>query len=430
MTEQQIVGQATHPAYAPAAPSTPSPAVQETPEVHPAGSRTRIVRIGAVLVLILAAIVIWRVVRTPDIHDSIVALSGRIEGDDSAISSKASGRILDVRFREGDYVHAGDVIATLDDEQIRARENQARSAVDQAQARLVAAQEQIAVLEQQLIQNKLQASQSGDDAAGRVSQAESDLAAAQSDLVQQEANLKLAEFDRDAYTRLAAKGAVSERQGKEAVSKADAQAAAVAAARRRVEAKQGALTLAKSSLANPAIRNAQTAAVERQIVQQKAEVANASSQLTQARAQLAEAQANRQDLTIRAPFEGSIVTRTAEPGEVVAAGTAVVTMLDLTKVYLRGFVPEGQIGRVKLGQPARVFIDSDPDKPLDAYVSRIDPEATFTPENTYFRNDRVKQVVGVKLQLKTGAGFAKPGMPADGEIMVKGDRWPKHVKPQ
>ena len=57
-------------------------------------------------------------------------------------------------------------------------------------------------------------------------------------------------------------------------------------------------------------------------------------------------------------------------------------------------------------------------KPLEAVVSRIDPQATFTPENTYFRDDRVKQVVGVKLQLKTGIGYAKPGMPADGEIEV------------
>ena len=407
MTEPQIFEQGPRAAEAPVAPSTPAPPVQETPEAHGAGPRTKIIRIGVVVALIIAAIVIWRLVRTPDIPESIVALSGRIEGDDSAIASKTSGRILEVRVREGDHVRQGDVIATLDDEQVRARENQAQSAVEQAQARLVAAQEQIAVLQQQLIQNKLQAAQSGDDAAGRVSQAESDLAAAQADLVQQEANLKLAEFDRDAYTRLAAKGAVSERQGKEAVSKADAQAAAVAAARRRVEAKQGALTLAKSSLANPAIRNAQTAGVERQILQQKAEVANAGFQLSQAKAQLAEAQANRQDLTIHAPFEGSIVTRTAEPGEVIAAGTAVVTMLDLTRVYLRGFVPEGEIGKVKLGQQARVFIDSDPNKPLDAYVSRIDPQATFTPENTYFRNDRVKQVVGVKLELKTGHGLCE-----------------------
>ena len=74
----------------------------------------------------------------------------------------------------------------------------------------------------------------------------------------------------------------------------------------------------------------------------------------------------------------------------------------MSKVYLRGFVPEGQIGKVKIGQAARVYLDSAPAKPIDAMVERIDPQATFTPENTYFRDDRVKQVVGVKLLLKGG----------------------------
>jgi len=103
-------------------------------------------------------------------------------------------------------------------------------------------------------------------------------------------------------------------------------------------------------------------------------------------------------------------------------------MLDLSKVYLRGFVPEGDIGKVKLGQASRIYLDSNPSKPLDAVVSRIDPQATFTPENTYFRDDRVKQVVGVKLLLKSGIGYAKPGMPADGEILVSGDTWPPEAR--
>jgi HlyD family secretion protein len=392
--------------------------------------RVRVIRIGILVLLLIGAFTLWRILRGPDVPANVVVLSGRIEGDDSAIASKTSGRILEIRFREGDHVQQGDVIALLDDEQIRARENQAQAAVQQAQARVSSSRQQIAVLNQQLLQNQLQALQSKEDAAGRVQQAEADLAAAQSDLAQQNASLQLAEFDREAYTRLAKSGAVSERQGKEAVSKADAQAAAVAASKRRVEAAQGAVVLAKSSLSNPAIRNAQTAAVQSQILEQKTEVINAESQLQQANAQLVEAAANRSDLSIRAPFEGSIVTRTAEPGEVIAAGTAIVTMLDLRKVYLRGFVPEGQIGKVKVGQPARVYLDSAPKSPLDAYVSRIDPQATFTPENTYFRDDRVKQVVGVKLQLKSGIGFAKPGMPSDGEILVQGDNWPRHIKRQ
>jgi len=119
-----------------------------------------------------------------------------------------------------------------------------------------------------------------------------------------------------------------------------------------------------------------------------------------------------------------VLVRTAEPGEVLAAGTPVVTLLNLEKVYLRGFVPEGEIGRVRIGQPARVFLDSDPTRPIDAFVMRIDPEAMFTPENTYFQSDRVQQVFGLKLGLRSGFGYAKPGMPADGQILVEGT-WPK-----
>ena len=138
----------------------------------------------------------------------------------------------------------------------------------------------------------------------------------------------------------------------------------------------------------------------------------------------AEARANRQDLQVLAPFAGTVATRTAEPGEVVTAGTPIVTLVDLAQVYLRAFVPGGDIGRVRLGQAARVYLDSAPTTPIDAVVSRVDPEASFTPENTYFREERVKQVVGVKLTLRGAVGFAKPGMPADGEILVEGHEWP------
>src|SRR5262249_37763977 len=156
---------------------------------------------------------------------------------------------------------------------------------------------------------------------------------------------------------------------------------------------EGALTTAMANLSNPAIRGAEAAAVRKQITQQHAEIAGANANTEQARAQLREAEANRRDLIVTAPFDGTIVTRAAEPGEVVTAGTSLVTLLDLSKVYLRGFIPEGQIGKVRVGQPARIYLDSAPDQPIEAYVSRVDPEATFTPENTYFRNERVKQVV-------------------------------------
>ena len=391
---------------------------------EPQRRRTIMIVAGVVLIIAVAAFIWKSFFASPAIPDSIVTLSGRIEGDDSAIASKTTGRILEVSVREGDTVNAGDVIATLDDAQIRAREDQARAALTEAEAKGEAARQQIAVLQQQLEQSRLQVGQSKVDTEGHIKQAEADLATAQANLAQQQAAYEMAAFDKEAYTRLAKSGAVSERQGLQAATAADQQSAAVAASKRRVEASQAALTTAQATLSNPGIRESQVSAVRSQIAAQQAQVGSASAQTQQARAQLAEAEANRHDLTVRAPFSGTVVTRAAEPGEVVTGGTAIITLLDLSKVYLRGFVPEGQIGKLKVGQAARIYLDSNPKQPVEAVLSRIDPQATFTPENTYFRDDRIKQVVGIKLQLKGGSGLAKPGMPADGEVLVQGDIWP------
>jgi len=168
--------------------------------------------------------------------------------------------------------------------------------------------------------------------------------------------------------------------------------------------------------------NPHTRAGRQQIIQARSDIVAAQAETETARAKLREAQANRNDQEILAPFDGTVATHTAEPGEVISAGTPLVTLINLGTVYLRGFVPEGEIGRVRLGQQVRVFLDSAPDTPIDAIVLRIDPEASFTPENTYFRDDRVKQVVGIKLQLKGAVGFAKPGMPADGEVITDGNQ--------
>lgn len=385
---------------------------------------------GLIFLVVLAGagFLLWRMFASTGAPQNVITLSGRIEGDVSTVAAKFSGRILEVRVREGDTVNAGDVIAVLDDEQIRARESQAQASVSDAEAKVEAARAQIAVLQEQVRQSELLTEQARADAQGRVRQAESEVVAAEAELAKQEAAYRIAAFDRDAYTRLAATGAVSERKGREASSTAEQQTAAVAAARKRVDSVRGALLVAKASLTNPSIRASQASANRKQIAAQQKEVASANAKLEQARAQLSEAEANRKDLNITAPFAGTVATRTAEPGEVVASGTAIITMLDLSKVYLRGFVPEGDIGRVKVDQPARIYLDSNPNQPLEAYVSRIDPEATFTPENTYFRDERVKQVVGVKLQLKAGTGFAKPGMPADGEILVEGNEWPSRTR--
>jgi HlyD family secretion protein len=387
--------------------------------------RRRLAIVAVVVILGLAGFAVWRfVLAPPALPPGVLAVSGRIEGDDSAVAAKTSGRIRQISVREGDSLEAGQVIAMLDDEQIRAREQQAMAAVRQAEARARLSQHQIAVLEEQLQQSRLGVGQARADAEGRVNEAEGRLAAAEAQLAQAEASYAQAKWDREAMTRLFKKELVAEQEAQRAQNNEEAQAAIVAAQRRQVEAARGALTAAKANLVNPAIRTSQVAAVQGQILQARADIAAAQAEAERARAQLDEAQANRKDLHVVAPFAGTVATRTAEPGEVVVAGTAIITLVNLGEVYLRAFVPEGQIGRVRVGQPARVYLDSAPARPLEAEVIRIDPQASFTPENTYFREDRVKQVVGVKLRLRRGDGFAKPGMPADGEILVDGGDWP------
>ncbi len=387
--------------------------------------RRRLAIVAALAILGLAGFAVWRLVLAPPaLPPGVLAVSGRIEGDDSAVAAKTSGRIREITVREGDRVEAGQVIAMLDDEQVRAREDQATAAVRQAEARARLAQHQIAVLDEQLRQSRLGVDQSRADAEGRVNEAEGKLAATEAQLAQADAAYAQAKWDREAMTRLFKKELVAEQEAQRAQRNEEAQAAVVAAQRRQVEAARGALTAAKANLVNPAIRSSQVAAVQGQILQAKADIAAAQAEAERARAQLEEARANRRDLRVIAPFNGTVATRTAEPGEVVMAGTAIITLVNLAEVYLRAFVPEGQIGRVRVGQPARVYLDSAPAEPIDAYVLRVDPRASFTPENTYFREDRVKQVVGVKLRLNSAVGFAKPGMPADGEILVDGGDWP------
>src|SRR5437762_9209693 len=309
---------------------------------------SRAIRIVVILTVVLIAgfFLWWFLIRQPPIPNNIIALSGRIEGDDSVVAAKTSGRIREIHVREGDSVKAGDVIAVLDDEQAVARKQQARAAAQAAETRVTHSREQVGVLTEQLKQARFTVEQGRLDAQGRVRQAEAQVATAEANLSQAQAGYEQARYDLEKFTRLAKSGDVSGRQREQARTNAEAQAAVVESTKKQVAAARGALTAARANLENPPIRSSQANAAEKQIVQSQSDVAAAQSDAERASAQLKEAQANRADLTIIAPFDGTIATRAAEPGEVVAPGTPIVTMLDLGKVYLRGFVAEGDIGRV------------------------------------------------------------------------------------
>lgn len=409
---------------------------EETSAPAPRSRRKKKSKGGLILVVLVVAAIglgVWYVfIRRPALQEAenLVVTPGRIAGDEATVSAKTSGRVREIHYREGDSVKAGDVIAILDDDQVRAREDAAKSAVEQAEARVRSSQQQISVLQAQAHSSSISVDQSKIDSQGRVSQAKANVAAAEAALAQARAANAQAKYDYENQSALAKAGDLSERQGMLAKSNFEATTAAVNAAEEQVRAARGAYSAQLAALKTPAILTSQTLSIQEQITKAQSEISAAMADAEKARAQLREAEANRADLQIVAPFDGTITVRSVEPGEVINPGTAIVTLVNLQELYLRVFVPIANIDRVQVGQPARIYLDSQPDRAIEASVSRIDPDAAFTPENTYYREDRVRQVVGVKLAIKNSDGSAKPGVPGEGEILVSGSAWPDRTRRQ
>jgi len=427
---------ATEPEIRQALPS--SDARRNEPPATPSPTRRRRKKTKGGLILFMLAIaaialLVWYFfIHRPALKgaENLVVSPGRIAGDEATVSAKIAGRVREIRFREGDSVNAGDVIAMLDDDQVRAREDAAKSVVQQAEARVRGSQQQISVLRAQEQSSSISVDQSKMDSEARVNQARAQVAAAEAALAQARAANNQAKYDYENQSQLAKAGDLSERQGMLAKSNLEATTAAVNAAEEQVKAARAAYNVQLAALKNPAILSSQRLSIQEQINKAQSEIAGAMADAEKARAQLREAEANRADLQIVAPFNGTITVRSVEPGEVINPGTAIVTLVNLQELYLRVFVPIAEIDRVRVGQPARIYLDSRPERPIDASVSRIDPDAAFTPENTYYREDRVRQVVGVKLAIKNSDGSAKPGVPGEGEILVKGSEWPARTRRQ
>ena len=351
--------------------------------------------------------------------EGTIFVSGRIDGDTVDISSKIAGRIVNLNVREGDSVEAGQVVAWLSSPQEEALRDAQRARIVSDQRRVDQLQKQRATYGEKVRQAQLFENQAETDAPGQVKQAEAALAASQADLMRWKAELRQTQIDAKRYAPLAKTGAVAVQVAEQYETKEQVVQASVAASSKQVAVQEAALQQARAQLQNIPIKASDRLTLLRQDDELKEQIASAQADVEADRATLRKIEADLADLTIQAPIAGTILTRSAEPGRVIQPGQTILTMVDLSKLYLRGFVPEGVIGRVKVGQPANVYLDSRPSEAISAEVIRIDPQAMFTPENTYFKEDRVKQVLGVKLGLRGAYGFAKPGMPADGRIMLE-----------
>lgn len=141
--------------------------------------------------------------------------------------------------------------------------------------------------------------------------------------------------------------------------------------------------------------------------------------IAKAKAMSAAVASAKTNFNIKSPIAGICETRSIEPGELVAPGQVLLTIIDPSEVYMKGYIPEGDIGKIKIGQKADVYLDSDSKTGHPARITAIDSAPSFTPENVYFKDDRVRQVFGVKLNLEHPDGLAKPGMGAEAKISLK-----------
>lgn len=139
--------------------------------------------------------------------------------------------------------------------------------------------------------------------------------------------------------------------------------------------------------------------------------ANARIEALDKTVQLAESQLEKTVIT--APLSGTVLTKSIEVGELATPGRPLATLVDLDRIELKIYVPEREIGKLSLGNEARVRTDAFPDEYIDARVSRIDAQAQFTPRDIHMPDERVRLVFGVTLTLDNPEGRLKPGMPAD-----------------
>lgn len=326
--------------------------------------------------------------------EGLIQANGRIEGDHVTIASKFPGRIVELAVREGHRVAKGNVLIRLDDAQTRAKVNQAARLVDTLMAQVEAAHTTLAVL-------NLEVPLAIEAASAKVDSAQAAIQKARA--VEYEARR-----DVDRIRPLLREQAVSQQQMDQAEARWKVAVTDISVAKAALDQAQKELGQAELGWKRIRSKEAEVTALERQ--------------RDQADAALAEADSILRDLTITAPTNGTITTRMVEVGEVVAAGAPLLELVDLDRLYLQVYVPEVQIGKLRLGLPARIYTDAFPERPFEATVRYIASKAEFTPKEVQTPDERVKLIYAVKLYFADNPDHRlTPGLPADAVVRWRDD---------
>jgi multidrug resistance efflux pump len=386
----------------------------------------------------------------PEEVKALVA-SGSIEGAEVTVVSEFGGRITELNVDEGDEVAQGQVLVQLDPTALLAQKAQVDAGVEAAQASLEAVRAGRHPGEALVAEAALRQAISERDAAettwqdmeailenpqeigAQIVEAETALALAGTKIEQCKASLATAEVQRDLYAdenRLEEK-----RLYRSLAFQVEAAQAALDAAEAEEKGAQMTLAALRALRDNPLALVSQVhaarsgykiAAAGVDVAQAKLdelragpapeEVAVAEAQVAQAEAAGALLDVQLAKMSLQAPIDGIVTSRSAHTGEAALAGSTLLTIANLDEVTLTIYVPEDELNRVYLGQEAEVRVDAFPDRIFAGKVSYISQQAEFTPKNVQTEKERVNMVFAIKVRLANPGHLLKPGMPADASL--------------
>lgn len=331
-------------------------------------------------------------------RDNSLRGSGTVEARNIRVGSKVGGRIDKVLVREGDAVQPGQVLLTFDDKELQA-------ALEQSRAGAVKAER--GYRPEEIAEARATAEQAKADYEMRQNgYRKEDIDAAQDDLERAKADEIRTRLDFERYDALAKKDLVSKQQR-------DTAEANWKMALAQKEISQHKYDEMRRGYRPEEIASAEARYLQTQANLEKMEHGNRREDIEQAKAAFALDQARFRERQVVAPSAAIVEVLDVRPGDLIAPNTPVATLLEKDQTYVRIYIPETELGRVKVGQKAEVRVDSFPKTVFDGEVEQINQQAEFLPRNVQTREERIHQVFGVKIRINDSAGHVLPGMAAD-----------------
>jgi len=346
--------------------------------------KKRLIIVAIVIVGGLTAAFAWRGRGA----DALTA-SGTLEARNISIGSKVGGRVSRVLVREGDHLEPNQLLVVFESMELEGQLLQAQGRVEAARANLAkmlrgSRPEEIA---------EANAASNGYREA-ELAQARAELDRARTEELNAERELKRSEA-------LTEGGAMSQQSLDNARDRARSAHALVSAQTNAVAAAEGRLNAAKA-VSDKTQRGFRTE-----------EIAAARAELTLAEGQLKEAEARWAEREVRSPAAAVVETMDLRPGDLLSANSPVAQLLESDQLYLMVYVPETQIGAVQVGKAAHINVDTFPGQTFTARVEQIRQQSEFLPRNVQTKEERVHQVIGVKLRVDNADNRLRAGVSAD-----------------